>query len=92
MNLRTRIAKIEKAMMPGSGFCSCRDVKKTEIWFADLSEKSHTIEPWFEGKAVPDVCARCNLRIEKKQFILQLCDQTTKDRFPEEWNKENYEI
>ena len=89
MNLKTRIAKIEKAIAPGNGFCQCRDVRKKEIWFADLSAESDTTEPSFEGQPVPDTCEKCRRPIEKQIIVLQLVDQTTKDRFPEEWDQEN---
>jgi len=89
MNLKTRITKIEKAMMPSGGFCCCRDVKKTEIWLADLGEDSDTSEPWFEGESVADCCAKCRQPIEKQVIVLQGVDHTTKDRFPAEWEAEN---
>lgn len=89
MNLKARIAKIEKTMMPTGGFCLCRDAaQRTEIWLADLSAESDTSEPYEHGKIVPDFCDRCRRPIEKRKIVLQLCDRTTKDRFPEQWNAE----
>jgi hypothetical protein len=55
------------------------------MYQADLSEDSDTSEPVLTGEPVPDVCADCRKPIEKRKIILQLCDHTTKDRFPDEW-------
>lgn len=89
MSIEMRIKRIEKALTPTVGACKCSNVNKLEIWLADLGEESNSSQPWLEGKPIADSCARCGQRIEKKVQVLQLVDQTTKDRFPGEWNKDN---
>lgn len=88
MNIKNRLQKLEATMQTGGGgFCLCRDAaQRTEIWLADLSAKSNTSEPYERSKIVPDFCDQCRRPIERRKVILQLCDGTTKDRFPEEWN------
>lgn len=89
MNIKNRLQKLESMMHTGGGFCRCRDAaQRTEIWLADLSAKSNTSEPYERSKIVPDLCEQCRKPIEKRKIILQLCDRTTPDRFPVEWNAE----
>lgn len=65
--------------------CECVSQIRYEIFRADLSEDSDSSEPVINGEPVPDICPDCRKPVEKRQIIFQLCDQTTKHRFPEEW-------
>jgi hypothetical protein len=84
MNIKNRVLKLEKVAKPG-GFCSCRNVQKIETWTQDLTEDADDHEKRLMSREVPDVCDQCQKPIEKRQIILQLCDQTTKDIFPEKF-------
>ncbi len=87
MNLRNRLKKLERAG-DDSTVCACFPQIRVEMYQADLSEDSDTSEPVLTGEPVPDICADCRKPIEKRKIIVQLCDQTTKDRFPAEWQAE----
>ncbi len=86
MNIKSRIKKIESVMNNGGNLCLCPDTNRYELWRADLSAKSATGEARLQSAEVPDVCPQCRKPIEKQKFILRLCDRTTRDRFPEQWN------
>ncbi len=66
------------------GYCRCRSTNSFEIWQADLTVASDTSEPHLRSGSVADVCRQCHKPIRKQEFILQRCDSTTIDRFPEE--------
>lgn len=85
MNIKNRLKKLEKTT-DGANVCECPNVRRYEWLMADLSEDSDTSELFQDSEPIPDVCPNCRKPIEKRQIILQLCDNTTKDRFPEEWN------
>jgi hypothetical protein len=86
MSIKNRLHKLELTMRTGGAFCVCRDaINNVEMWQADLSLESNSSEPHLTGESVPDVCPACRKPIEKRKIILQLCDGTTKDRFPDEW-------
>ncbi len=85
-NIKTRIVKLEKSAQTG-GFCNCKgSIMRTETYYADLTADAETHEPQLMGEIVPDVCVECRRPIEKHQITVQLCDHTTKELFPEEWN------
>lgn len=84
MSLKNRLSKLEKEVKPG-GFCSCRNVPKFETWTQDLTEDADDHEKHLMSDEVSDFCDQCRKPIEKRQFILQLCDQSTKELFPEEF-------
>ncbi|MDQ3748645.1 MAG: hypothetical protein M3367_06495 [Acidobacteriota bacterium] len=52
-----------------------------------MCEDSESSEPVLSGEPLPDVCPNCRKPIEKNQIIVQICDGTTPERFPAEWNK-----
>jgi hypothetical protein len=81
MNLKRRITKLEKATN-SDGLCACDFVKRTEMFLQDLREDAEMNEPMLSGESVPDVCPQCRKPIDKQQIIIQLCYQTTKERFP----------
>lgn len=86
MNLRNRIKKLEHSVIDDSTVCACYPQKVTEIQIQDLSEDAPLdSQPVLRSNPLPDVCPNCRKPIEKQKIILQLCDQTTKDRFPDEW-------
>jgi hypothetical protein len=88
MNLRNRLKKLERAG-DDSTVCACFPQRVTEIQIQDLGEDAPLdSQPVLRGDPVPDVCADCRKPIEKRKIIVQLCDQTTKDRFPGEWKAE----
>jgi len=84
MSIKTRLSKLEKVAKPG-GFCSCRNVQKIETWTQDLTEDADDHEKHLMSNEVSDFCDQCRKPIEKKQIILQLYDQSTKDIFPEKF-------
>jgi hypothetical protein len=87
MNIRNRLKKLEKGLINDSTICACNPHRNTEIYLQDLGEDApRQSEPKLSGEPVPDICLRCRKPIEKRKIILQLCDHTTKDRFPQEWN------
>jgi hypothetical protein len=86
MNILNRLKKLE-TVTDDSTVCACFPQIRVEMYQADLSEDSDTSEPVLTGEPVPDVCADCRKPIEKRKIIVQLCDHTTKDRFPDEWNE-----
>lgn len=85
MNLKNRIKKLEKTT-DTDGFCACRKIWM-ETYFQDLSEDSENIEPVLHSEPAPDVCKQCNKPTRKEQMIIQFVDNTTIERFPEEWNR-----
>ncbi len=86
MNILTRLKKLEKGMLNNSTFCVCYPQIRTEVYLADLSEDSESREPVLSGKPVPDVCPNCRKPTEKNQITVQICDASTPERFPKEWN------
>jgi hypothetical protein len=82
--IKNRLRKLEKAG-DNSTVCACYPQIRVEVYQADLSEDSDTSEPVLTGEPVPNICPVCRKPIEKRKIILQLCDHTTKDRFPDEW-------
>ncbi len=84
MNIKTRIKKLEKATNAG-GFCACGQLH-TEIYLQNLGENATTNEPILSGEPVPDVCPDCRKPTEKNKITVQICDASTPERFPEEWN------
>lgn len=85
MNLRNRLKKLERAG-DDSTVCECYPQRNTEIYTRDLGEDAPLdSQPVLTSEPVPDVCADCRKPIEKRKIIVQLCDHTTKDRFPEQW-------
>lgn len=87
MNIRNRLRKLETEVIDDSTVCACYPQVRTELWIADLGEDSNTSEPKFNGEPVPDICPDCGKTVEKNKITIQLCDQTTPTRFPDEWNK-----
>ena len=85
MQLRQRIKKLEKQSGTGSAFCECGELPRYEIFRADLSIDSESSKPLPMGETVPDICPDCRKPTEKTRIIVQFCDQSTKDRFPDEW-------
>jgi hypothetical protein len=84
-NIKTRISKLEQ-LNGKSEFCKCPPFPRIETYIQDLGEDAETNEPQLSGNNIPDVCEQCRRPIEKRIITIQLCDGTTKDRFPEEWN------
>ncbi len=85
MNLKNRLKKLER-ITDDSTVCECFPQRNTETYMLDLGEDAPLdSQPVLSGKPVPDVCPDCRKPIEKRKIILQLCDQTTKERFPEQW-------
>ncbi len=76
--------KLENELIDDKGFCACYPQMRVELYEADLSEDSDTSEPVLQGEPVPDVCPDCRNPTEKHKIIVQICDQTTPDRFPKE--------
>ena len=90
MNIKTRIVRLEeRTTKSNDGFCNCPSVSRFELYRSDLSIDSDSNEPKPMGELVPDVCVKCRRPINKDVIILQFCDRTTKDRFPNEWSKNN---
>jgi hypothetical protein len=86
MNILKRLRRLEAEKGVNSEYCKCLPQTRFEIYRADLSEASDSSEPVLQSEPLPDICPDCRKTVEKRQIIFQFCDQTTKDRFPEEWN------
>lgn len=86
MNIKNRLKKLETIIDP-STVCVCSPQARYEVYLQDLGEDAESDDPVLSGEPVPDVCPACRKRIEKKNITVQLVDGTTKDRFPDEWNK-----
>lgn len=89
MNILSRLKKLENKIIDTSTVCGCVPQRNAEIYKADLSEDSNSSEPILWSEPVPDVCPDCRKPIEKQKIIIQGCDHTTKDRFPNEWRTNN---
>ncbi len=90
MNLKSRLKKLEHSVIDDSTVCACYPQRNTETYTLDLGEDAPLdSQPVLTGEPVPDVCPDCRKPIEKRKIIIQLCDQTTKDRFPDEWKANN---
>jgi ABC-type uncharacterized transport system auxiliary subunit len=89
MNILSRLKKLETLVTPAAGnstVCACFPQRNVEFYDADLSENSESGEPVLTGESIADICPKCGKTIKKQQIIIQFCDRTTRDRFPEEWN------
>ena len=86
MNIKTRLKKLETVIDPPS-VCVCYPQARYEVYLQDLGEDAESNDPVLSGEPVPDVCPDCRKQIEKNSITVQLVDGTTKDRFPDEWNK-----
>ena len=86
MSIKTRLKRIEAAIDPSS-VCVCYPKVRYEVYLQDLGEDAVSNDPVLSGEPVPDVCPDCRKRNAKKSITVQLVDGTTKDRFPDEWNK-----
>lgn len=84
MSIKNRLLKLEKVAKPG-GFCSCRNVPKVETWWQDLTKDADDHERHLMSAEVAEFCDQCRKPIEKRQIILQGCDQSTKRLFPAEF-------
>lgn len=83
-SIKTRIVKLEK-LNGNPDFCNCRDMPKFEVYHADLTTDAETNELQLSGKAVLEVCDQCERPTQKTKIIVQVCDQETKNNFPEQW-------
>jgi hypothetical protein len=86
MNIRSRLKKLEIEAIDNSTICACYP-QYFETYKADLSEDSDSSVPILMNEAVPDTCPKCGKQTEKHKIIVHFCDQTTPERFPDEWNK-----
>jgi hypothetical protein len=77
--------KLETDINLKSKTCRCLAQIKTELYKADLSESSKTDEPVLISEPLPDICPNCRKFINKQQIVLQFCDRTTENRFPDQW-------
>jgi hypothetical protein len=84
MNIRNRLKKLENEVIDDSPVCVCFP-QFAETYMRDLGENSNGNELVLISEAVPDLCPNCRKIVEKNKIIVRICDQTTKDRFPEEW-------
>jgi hypothetical protein len=82
MSLKNRLKKLEIQTGVNSKICECYQQRNVEIYQADLTEDSDSSEPVLIGESIPKACLNCRKQIEKQQIILQICDQSTKERFP----------
>jgi hypothetical protein len=90
MNISNRLKKLEHLAIDDSTVCECYPQRLTEIQIRDLGEDAPLdSQPVSTGDPVPDVCPDCGNPAGKRIIILNLCDHTTKDRFPDEWEANN---
>lgn len=87
MNIKNRLNKLQKITNAFGKFCACLSTPKTEVYLASLGADSNDPTPRLCGEPVSDNCPVCRKPVEKEQIIIQGVDDTTKDRFPEEWNR-----
>jgi hypothetical protein len=86
MNILNRLEKLEHSVIDDSTVCECFPQRNTETFMQDLSAKAALdSQPVLSGKPVPHACPNCRKPIEKHKIIIQLCDGTTPERFPDEW-------
>ncbi len=83
MNILNRLKKLE-TVTDDSTVCACYP-QYIETYIQDLGEDAEHNEPVLTSKPIPEICPNCRKIVEKNKIIVQLCDQTTKNRFPEEW-------
>jgi hypothetical protein len=83
--IKNRLKKLE-TVTDDSTFCACHP-QRFETYIQDLGEDAETNEPVLTSQQTPDVCPDCGKPTEKKSITVQLCDGTTKDNFPDEWQK-----
>ena len=84
MNILNRLKKLETVIDPAA-VCACYPQIRIEIYKADLGADSNSSELTLDGEPVPGICPDCRKPTEKRKIILQLCDHTTQERFPDEW-------
>ncbi len=85
MSLRNRLNKLQSQIIGNdSEFCACYP-QRFSVFIQDLGADAETNAPVLSGKPTPDVCPDCGKQTEKNSITVQLCDGTTKDRFPNEW-------
>ncbi len=81
--IKNRLKKLEK-VTDNSTFCACHP-QRFETYIQDLGEDAEHNEPKLTSEPVPDICLFCRKPIEKRIITVQLVDQSTKERCPEEW-------
>jgi hypothetical protein len=92
MNIKGKIKKLEDKLNVNSEFCTCFSYKgkvfpHTEFYHQDLSVDSADTTPILQGEGVPDICEKCGKSVEKKQIIIQFIDASSKENFPELFEK-----
>jgi hypothetical protein len=85
MNILNRLKKLE-TVTDDSTVCACYP-QHVSVFIQDLGADAETNAPILSGRHAPDVCPDCFKPTEKNSITVQLCDGTTKDNFPDEWNK-----
>jgi hypothetical protein len=84
--IKNRLRKLE-TVTDDSTVCACYP-RYTETYLQDLGEDAPLdSQPVLTSDPVPDVCPDCFKLTEKNSITVQLCDGTTKVRFPGAWNK-----
>ncbi len=81
--IKNRLKKLER-VTDNSTVCACYP-QYIETYIQYLGEDAETNEPVLTSEPMPNVCPNCCKPTVKQQITVQLCDQTTKDRFPNEW-------
>lgn len=86
MNIKSRLKKLE-TVTDSSTVCACYP-QRYETFSQDLGEDAPLdSQPILTSKPVPDICPVCRKPTEKNSIVVQFVDGTTKDRFPEHWNR-----
>jgi DNA repair exonuclease SbcCD ATPase subunit len=85
MNIFNRLKKLEK-VTDNSTVCACHP-QRFETYIQDLGEDAETNAPVLTSQPTPDICPDCGKPADRKSIVVQLCDLTTKDNFPDEWEK-----
>jgi hypothetical protein len=84
MTILNRLKKLAR-VGDDSTFCACYPQQNFDVYIQDLGADAETNEPVLSGAGSPDICPDCLKPTEKNSITVQLCDGTTKDRFPDEW-------
>ncbi len=87
MNIKSRLKNLETVNGNGT-ICGCQP-EYIETYLQDLGADTKSTELVKTTEPVPSICPKCYKPTEPKRIVIQLVDETSKDNFPLEWEKEN---
>ena len=92
MNIKSKIKRLEEKLNVNSELCACFSHKgktfpRWEVYHQDLSIDSTDTTPILQGEPIPDFCEICGKAVLKEQIIIVGCDASTKENYPEHFEK-----